>query len=111
MNYVGGQRAKHERIRLAQTVVNLDLARAFHPDPRCLQIQHLQQRVVILIEQNGSAGGGPQLHRPANVIDVSVGNDDLFDLKVVLLDEFQNVFNIVAGIDDHRFARGFVPNH
>jgi hypothetical protein len=42
---------------------------------------------------------------------MSVGNDDLFDLQVMLADEGENVLDIIAGVDDHGFAGGFVADH
>jgi hypothetical protein len=44
------------------------------------------------------------------MVDVSVRDDDLLDPQVVLGDERENVLNIVAGIDDHGFAAGFVAD-
>jgi hypothetical protein len=40
-----------------------------------------------------------------------VGDDDLFDLKKMLFDEVENVFDVVAGVDHHPFAGGLVPNN
>jgi hypothetical protein len=36
--------------------------------------------MVVLIEQDRSAGGSTQLHRSADVIDVGMRDDDLLDL-------------------------------
>src|SRR5882724_6659495 len=44
------------------------------------------------------------------MVDVGVRDDDLLHLQIMLADDGGNVFNVVAGIDDHRFARGLVPN-
>ena len=81
MNHVRGERARLDRVRLSDALIDLDLARIFHSDPRGLHIQHLQQGIVVLVEQDGRAGGGPQLHRSAHVIDVSVSDDDLLHLS------------------------------
>ena len=45
------------------------------------------------------------------MIDVSVSDDDLLDLKIVFFDQGENVFDLVAGIDHHRFASSFVPDN
>ena len=79
-------------------------------DPRGLHVEHLQQSVIVLIEQDGRAGSGAQLHRSADVVDVGVRDDDLFDLQIMFADEREHVVDVVAGIDDHRFARGFVAD-
>lgn len=67
--------------------------------------------MIVLVEQDGSASGGAEFHGSANVIDVGVGDDDLLDLEIVLADESENVFDVVAGVDDHGFTRGFVSDH
>ena len=77
-----------------------------HPQPRRLHIQHLQQRIVVLVEQDGRAGDRAQLHGPAHVIDVRVSDHDLLDLQIVFADDRQHIVNVVAGIDDHGLARG-----
>ena len=65
---------------MADTVVNFDVARRSHTDPGSLRIQHFQQSIVVLVEQDGSPGNRTQLHCAAYVIDVSVCDDDLLDL-------------------------------
>ena len=81
-----------------------------HAEPRSLHVEHLQQRVVILIEQDRRAGQRAQLHRSADVIDVGVGDDDLLHLQFMLADDGENVFNVVARIDDHGFMRGLIAD-
>jgi len=44
------------------------------------------------------------------VVDVGVSDNDLFDLEVVLADEREQIFDVVAGIDDHGFARRLVAD-
>ena len=81
-----------------------------HADPCGLLVEHFQQSIIILVQQDGSAGGGAKLHGSADVVDVRVGDDDLFDLQVVLANEGENILNVVAGVDDHGFARGLVAD-
>jgi hypothetical protein len=69
-----------------------------------------EQSKVILVEQNRGAGGGAQLHRSAHVIDVSVSDDDLLDFEIMLAEDSENFVDVVAGIDHHGFARGFIPD-
>ena len=52
-----------------------------------------------------------QLHRSAHVIDVSMSDDDLLHLQVVLMNEGENILDVVAGIDHHGIAGSLVPNH
>jgi hypothetical protein len=44
------------------------------------------------------------------VVDVGVSDDDLLHFQFVLAHDGQNVFNVVAGIDDHGFVRGFIAD-
>jgi len=43
------------------------------------------------------------------VVDVGVGDDDLLDLQVVLLDQRNDLFDVVTGIDDDGFAAEGAP--
>ena len=88
----------------------VDCAGRCHAEPRGLHVEHFEQGIVVLVEQDRRSGGRAQLHRASHMIDVGVRDDDLLDLQVMLADERENVFNVVAGVDDHRFARGFVAN-
>jgi hypothetical protein len=91
--------------------INLHLAGILHPDPGRLYVQHFQQSIVILVEQDGRAGCRPQFHRAAHVINVCVSNDDLFDLEIVLADEGENIFDVIARINHHGFTGDVVPDH
>ena len=99
-----------QRFAIANTRLDGNRARRSHAQPRSLHVEHLQQRIVILIEQDRRAGQRPQLHRSAHVIDVGVSNYDLLHLQFVLANDGKNVFNVVARIDDHGFMRGLIAN-
>ena len=90
--------------------VNFNASWGGHANPGGLYIEHFQQGIVVLVEENGCACGGPEFHRSPDVIDVCVGDDDLFDLEVVLADERENVFDFIARVDHHSFARGLVAD-
>jgi len=45
------------------------------------------------------------------MIDVGVGDDDLFYYQVVLMDDGENILNIVARIDDHGFVCGLIADN
>ena len=104
------QAARPQRFAICDTRVDSNLARRGNADPRCLYVEHFQQRVVILIEQDWGASLRAQLRRSAYVIDVGVGDDDLFYYQVVLADDGENIFNIVARIDHHGFVRGLIAD-
>jgi hypothetical protein len=103
-------RSSFHGIASAYTLVDLNCTRRGHAHPSGLRIEHLEQGVVVLVKQDGRAGGGAKLHRAPYVVDVGMGDDDLLDLQVMLADKRENVFNVIAGVDDHRFARGFVAD-
>ena len=63
---------------------------------------------VVLVEEDGGAGGFFEEGRAADVVDVAVGDDDLLQREVVGLEEGKDLRDIVAGIDDHGFAGGVV---
>jgi hypothetical protein len=104
------QAARPQRFTVPDARFDCNLARRGDADPRCLYVEHFQQRIIVLIEQDGGASLRAQLHSSAYVIDVGVGDDDLFYYQVVLTDDGENILNIVARIDDHGFASGFVAN-
>jgi hypothetical protein len=41
---------------------------------------------------------------------VGMSDHDLLDLEIMLTDDAEDVFNLVAGVDDHGFVRGFVSD-
>jgi hypothetical protein len=52
----------------------------------------------------------PQFHRSANMIYMRVCNDDLLDLELMLIDDGENLFDFIAGIDNHALVRALVTN-
>src|SRR5215470_11422562 len=97
-------------IGLPNAAIDFDFPRSRHADPRRLHIEHLQQCIVILVQENGCPGCGAQLCRTADMIDVGVRDDDLLDLELVLVDEPENLSDVVPGIDDDGLARRLVAN-
>ena len=75
-----------------------------------MHVEHLEQRVIILVEKDGSASQGAEFHGSANVVDVGVSDDDLLHVEVVPLDDRNDVFDVIAGIDDHGFVSGLVSD-
>ncbi len=92
------------------TLIDFNRAGRCHAHPGSLRVQHFEQGIIVLVEQNGRSGGSAQLHGSAHVIDVGMRDHDLLDLQVMLADDRQQAFDIVTGVDDHGFARGFVAD-
>jgi hypothetical protein len=44
------------------------------------------------------------------MVDVGVGDDDLFNLQFVLLDDRKNPLNVIPGINHDGFARALIAN-
>ena len=95
----------------ADAAVDGHVLRSLHADPRGLHVEHLQQRVIVLVEQNGRTGEPLQLHRSANVIDVRVGDNNLLHGEAVTLDDAHDVRYVVSGIDDDSFLGLLIADH
>jgi len=107
---VGGDGSSGDGFSGGDAMIDFDFSGRAHADPRGLLVEHFQKSVIVLVEQDGSAGEGAELHGSADVVDVGVGDDDVLDLEIVFLEESKNIFEIIAGIDDHGFAGGFVSD-
>jgi hypothetical protein len=104
------QAARPQQFAVCDTRFDCNFSRRGYSDPCGLHVEHFQQRIVILIEQDLRARLCAQLHGSAYVIDVGMGDDDLLHFQLVLTDDGENVFNVVARIDDHGFVRGLIAD-
>jgi hypothetical protein len=107
---IGTERSCGDRLSGCQAAIDFDFAGRGHAHPHGLRVEHFQKSIIILIEQDWCTGGDAEFHGSADVVDVSVGDDDVFDLQVVLTDESENVLNVVPRIDDHGFAGALVAD-
>jgi len=107
---LGGVRSGSDGVSGRDAAINFDFAGRGHSAPERLDVEHFEQGVVVLVEQDGRAGGGAEFHGSADVVNVGVGDDDLFDLEIVLADEGEDVVDVVARINDHGFAGGLVAD-
>lgn len=80
---------------------------SFYAEPRGLRGHHLQEGQIILIEENGCAGEGFKFERAANMIDVSVGDEDLLEGETESSEAAVDAADFVARVDDDGFA-GFL---
>ncbi len=72
--------------------------------PTGLNFHHLQERDVVFIEEDGCSGEAFELECSADVVDVGVGDQDLFELEVLAGQAAMDAGDVVAGIDDDGFA-------
>jgi hypothetical protein len=77
-------------------------------DPGGLLIHNVELREIVLVEEDGGAGGFFEEGRAADVVDVGMGDDDLLQREFVLGEEGEDLGDAVAGVDDHGLAGGLV---
>ena len=105
------QATRADLVARAEAGVDHDLFRRAHADPSGLHGQHLQQGIIVLVQQNRRAGQPLQLGRSTHVINVRVGDDDLLHRQPVALHDRHHIFDVIAGIDDHGFFRLLIADH
>ena len=76
--------------------------------PSGLNIHHLHQRQVILVVEDRRSGKLLEALRPGDVVDMGVGNDDLFEREMVLLKGGNDPGDVVAGIDHDGLVGDFI---
>ena len=54
---------------------------------------------------------GAQFGRPANVVNMGMSDDDLADREVVLADNRQDVFDVIARVYNHSLAGHFIADY
>jgi len=77
-------------------------------EPAGLNVHHFDQREIVLVVEDGSAGELLELVSSGDVVDVGVSDEDLADGELMRSEPGENLRNVVAGIDDDGLARGFV---
>ena len=110
MQNAGSMRSRLYGIASAYALVNLNCSGSSHADPCGLQVEHLEQGIIILVQQNRSSRSRTQPHRAPHMVDMRMRDNDLLHLQIMLSQQRQDVLNIVARIDHHRFARALVAN-
>jgi hypothetical protein len=79
-----------------------------HAEPSGLDVHHFDQGQVVLVVEDRGAGELFEAMGSGDVIDVSVGYDDLLNGEVVFGEQGHDAGDLVAGIDDYGFAGGLV---
>lgn len=78
-------------------------------EPASLLVHDLDQREVELVVEDGSSGEAFELLGSGDVVDVSVGDDDLLEGELVFGQRGDDAGDVVSGIDDDGFAGGLIP--
>src|SRR6185437_12500372 len=82
--------------------------RGGHGKPSGLRIHQSDQREVLLVVENRCVRDGFELLCSRDMVDVRVGDDDLLDGELVLVQRGEDLRNIGSWIDDDGFARGLI---
>src|SRR5512147_2988921 len=88
--------------------IDLDLAWRCYTNPRGLHVHHLKLWSVVFVDHDRSSGRLLQFHCSADVIDMSVRDQDLRDFESVPLSCLQYSADLRARIDDNRLARSLI---
>ena len=77
-------------------------------EPSSLNVHHLDQRQIVLVVKDGRSGELLEALGSGDVIDMSVGDDDLLDGELVLIEDADDAGDVVAGVDYDGFAGDLV---
>ena len=95
---------RRELVALARLAVDLGPRRGLHSQPGGLGIQVGVELGVVLVHVHGRAGERLQLGRAADVVDMGVGDHDGLHREPVPVQDFGDVRDIIAWIDDNGLA-------
>lgn len=76
--------------------------------PTGLNVHHFDEGKVELVVEDGCAGDLLEAEGSGDVVDVGMGDDDLFDGELVLRQEGYDAGYVVAWVDDDGLAGGLV---
>jgi hypothetical protein len=77
-------------------------------EPAGLHVHHFDQGQVVLVVEDGGSGEALEAVSSGDVVDVGVGDDDLADGEVVLVENAEDAGDVVAGVDHYGFEGGLV---
>ncbi len=77
-------------------------------EPAGLNVHHFDQREIVLVVEDGSAGELLEAMGARDVVDVRVGDDDFFDGEAVGGEDGDDARNVVAWVNDNGFVGGLV---
>jgi hypothetical protein len=81
-------------------LVERDFFGRLHVQPGGLRVEHGEEREVLLMEEDGRSGDAFELRGAADVVDMRVGDDDLFERELMASEAHENTGDLVAGVDD-----------
>jgi len=101
---VAGEAGDGDEAAVLQGVVGRVDFRGGHVEPSGLHIHHLHQGKIARIVEDWRARELFETGGAGDVVDVSVGDEDLFDREVVAVQDRHDLRDVVARIDDDGLA-------
>jgi hypothetical protein len=105
VDYLGGAGSEADIEAVGEQIVGRGGLRRRDAQPASLHFHHFQQGQVVFVHHDRRAGEALELERAANVVNVGVGDENLFELEAQLSQAPMDAGNFVAGIDDDGLAR------
>src|ERR1700674_1370771 len=105
---LGGKSIEPDREAVSKVGVRWRHLRGGSANPSRLLIHHLEERQVILIQQDRRTGEAFEADCAANVIDMSMGNEDLLQFEAKCSETPMDANDVIAGVDNDRFTGFFV---
>src|SRR5487761_2242885 len=102
---------EYDLVAIVRGDVDAGIERRPDAQPRGLHRQVAAEEPIVLIHIDRRAGGGLQLFRAADVVDVGMGDHDGGDVKLVPVEDGLDLGEVVTRIDDYGLARGFISKN
>lgn len=97
-----------DEFSIVQSVIGVLDGGSGDAEPCGLNVHHFDLGEIVLVVEDGGASELLEAVSAGNVVDMGVGDEDLLDGERVPGEEGEDARDIVAGIDDDGFVRGFV---
>jgi hypothetical protein len=104
VQYLGTVMLQSHRLPIDEAAVRGSCLRYTHSQPCCLRAHHLEQRKIVFVQVNWRPGKPLQSERPTNVIDMSMGYQDLLQREALVSKPLVNAAHIITGIDHDGLA-------
>jgi hypothetical protein len=103
-----GQASNGNDLAIFEVGVRRGHFRGRDSEPSGLNVHHFDQGQIVLVVEDRRSGELFEALRSGDMVDVSVGDDDLLYGEVVMLQSADDAGDVVAGINDDGLAGGFV---
>lgn len=111
MQNMGGYRAGAQYVALFRGGVDARIFRRFAAEPGSLHRKIGREKGIVLVHVNGGAGESAELVGTADMVDVRMRYDNHREFQLVTFQNFDNLRNFIARIDDQSLVAEFVPDN